>query len=445
MNYTLKPLKKLLSRVIIASIILISFSSLAEAFNPYSSRDVQQGGTVEIRIPTEDITSLSGSLDGKEVKFYEVHAVPKLDEPISRAEFLAMMFENHDFGEIDISEAQGFPDLPSDNPYYEVIIKAEALGIINGYEDGFFRPYTTITRGQTAKIIVEAFDPAEILDLAPEFSDVRKNHIFRNYIEQAVKAELFHGYPDGLMRPDRDINFSEAEIVIRRAAVPQNFVDLGEKSYFRAFIGIHRTSQVTTKKLTLSLTRGEETQDRTIDLNVKYRDFPVTSFSLDEEKNKLFGQEDQDKTWAMVDGAREYTSDKQLWDGPFILPTQGELTLGFGEKLYINGNYAGSHFGHDYANIEGTEIFAPNSGIVTLADYTPSFGNTIVIDHGQNLFTMYLHLSELKTEYGKSVEKGDLIGLMGTTGISTGPHLHFTTFIGHIIVDSEEWAETSTN
>ena len=68
-----------------------------------------------------------------------------------------------------------------------------------------------------------------------------------------------------------------------------------------------------------------------------------------------------------------------------------------------------------------------------------SYGNTIVIDHGYNIFTMYLHMDKLNVEKGQSVNKGDIIGLMGSTGIATGSHLHFTVFVGDIIVDNYEW------
>jgi len=119
----------------------------------------------------------------------------------------------------------------------------------------------------------------------------------------------------------------------------------------------------------------------------------------------------------------------------------GETTLGFGDKLYINGKYSGSHFGHDWANVEGTDVIAANTGIVTLAEWTDSYGYTIVIDHGLNVFSMYLHMSALKTEAGNVVDQGELIGLIGSTGVATGPHLHYTQFIGEVIVDSAEWRD----
>lgn len=425
-------------KVVCLLFLFVSGTAHAGTFDP---RNVLQGSTVEVLIPKYDLAEVKGAFDGSGVRFYPVSREPGFDEPISRGEFLRLMFLNHDFGVVDVSAVPDFPDVPADHPFYGDVRKAAALGIIHGYEDGLFRPYTTITRGQIAKILVNAFHPSAVLDAAPQFPDVPEDHVFYDHINQAVRAKIFQGYPDGLMRPDRDINFSEAEIVITRAAGLQSFIPFGKRDYFRGFVGIHRLSAIGTKNLELLLSGSGGTEQKIIPVKVVKRDFPVVSFSLAEEKTKLFGKEEQDNTWTLIDGAKAGTADEQLWDGAFIVPTQGEITLGFGDKLYINGSYAGSHFGLDYANQEGTQIYASNNGKVTLAAWTPSYGNTIVIDHGQNVFTMYLHLSELKTQEGQMVKKGDLIGLMGSTGIATASHLHFTHFIGGVIVDNNEWLE----
>jgi len=420
--------------------LVLLFAGIAQA-GTFDAREAPQGSTIEILIPKLDLTNVGGSVDGEAVRFYPVSQEPAFDESITRAEFLKLMFVNHDFGDVDVSKVKDFPDVSSADPYYDVIQKAEALDIINGYEDGKFRPYTSITRGQIAKILVKAFDPPEVLEKAPSFPDVPVGHVFYDSINQAIRAKIFQGYADGYMRPDRDINFSEAETVIKRAAQLEEFTSLGNRDYYRGYVGIHRLSPLKTKDLLLLLSRGNETEPQTIHLNVVKKDFPTVSFSLAKDKNDLFGKEQQDDTWTKIDAAKASPVEEQLWEGPFVMPTQGELTLGFGDKLYINGVYSGSHFGLDLANDEGTKVYAPNNGKVTLADWTTSYGNTIVIDHGQNIFTMYLHLSALKVQAGQMVQKGDLIGLMGSTGLATGSHLHYTQFVGGIVVDPQEWLD----
>lgn len=263
---------------------------------------------------------------------------------------------------------------------------------------------------------------------------------FLNILEKQLKQNFFKGYPDGLMRPDRHINFLEAEIVITRAANPDIFIGIPTKNYWRGFAGIHRLLEPGIKKLNLTLNKNNgDNENLTFDVNVLKRDYPVESFTLPETKTKLFGKEEQDNTWAMINTAKAKTNNLQLWVDNFIIPAEGVTTLGFGDQVYINGSLSGSHFGIDYANDEGTSIITSNSGVVTLADFTPSYGNTVIIDHGHNIFTMYLHMSELLVTQDQIVQKGDLIGKMGSTGIATGSHLHFTQFIGDVIVDSSEW------
>lgn len=443
---------------LLALALLIPAQALA---GYYDARSAAQGDTVELFVPADNVQKVEGSFDGEPIYFYPIEREPKFDEPIARAEFLKLMFQNHDFGEVDISDAQTFPDVSEDHPYYEEITKAAALNIINGYEDGYFRPYTTITRGQAAKIVVQAFEPEPILDEAPRFTDIPNNHRFFEHVNAAVRAEIFKGYPDGLMRPDREINFSEAEIVMDRAADPDELVTFGEKEYFRGFLGIHRLSDLTTKNINLTITQNplpstEESlqtahaaeptsTQETIPVNITGSSYPTISFSMQQGAYDLFAEEKLDQTWKLIDEAKANPNPKKLWEGEFMVPTTGELTLGFGDKLVINGSYAGSHFGLDWANAEGTEIYASNTGIVTLSSDTPSYGNVIVIDHGHNVFTMYLHMSELVAEKGQTVQKGDLIGKMGATGIATGSHLHFTHFIGNIIVDNDAWLEQELN
>lgn len=460
----------------------------------YTSDEAMQGYTLKVEIPTHNILKINGDFEGTPILFYEIKRTPAPAETISRAEFLEMMFQNHDFTEADYSNVEQFPDVAEDNLYYETIMKAAALGIINGYDDGNFRPYTPVTRGQIAKILVNAFaqkkvsrvkvsstanfeippipddfvgtkntaepntltppdtsvtpeipapssstTPAELQSQTQSFPDVPKTHRFYSYINQSVQAAWFKGYPDGFMRPDRHINYAEAEIVITRAAIPLNFTSIGEKPYYIAYLGIDRKISTGTHNLSLQIKRPNDTENKIFPISVTKRDVPVVRFSLPKSKTDLFGDDAQDKTWKAVYAALANPTSTQLWEGNFTLPTTGEITLGFGDRLYINGTFSGSHFGIDYANREGTQIHASNNGIVTLAQYTPAFGNTVVIDHGLNVFTMYLHMSELKTTYGTKVNKGDLIGLMGSTGISSGPHLHYTQFIGNTIVDSDQW------
>jgi murein DD-endopeptidase MepM/ murein hydrolase activator NlpD len=127
----------------------------------------------------------------------------------------------------------------------------------------------------------------------------------------------------------------------------------------------------------------------------------------------------------------------------FMIPVQGRLSTPYGYTRYVNGNYAGSHNAIDLAAPTGTEIHATNDGKIVLADALYLTGNSIYMDHGMNLFSQYAHLSKLLVKTGDIVKKGDVIGLVGTTGFSTGPHLHFTFWVGNNPVNPNLFFDTT--
>jgi len=133
----------------------------------------------------------------------------------------------------------------------------------------------------------------------------------------------------------------------------------------------------------------------------------------------------------IVKPARTISDSRMLWVGDFVMPVTGRLTTDFAEIRYNNNVLSSSrHSGLDLAAPSGTPVQAPNNGKVTLAaSGLLSTGNTIVIDHGMGLFTSYYHLNTMNVKAGDPVNKGDIIGTVGTTGFSTGPHLHYAVSI----------------
>lgn len=124
---------------------------------------------------------------------------------------------------------------------------------------------------------------------------------------------------------------------------------------------------------------------------------------------------------------REQTAEHRYYTEPFVIPTKGRLTTEFGQTRYVNNAPTSTrHSGLDIAAPTGTEIVATNRGKVVLSMPLILTGNTIVIDHGQGLFSVYFHNDTNAVELGEIVERGQVIGTVGTTGFSTGPHLHFT-------------------
>ena len=115
----------------------------------------------------------------------------------------------------------------------------------------------------------------------------------------------------------------------------------------------------------------------------------------------------------------------RLWHEPFIQPVEGQITSTFGLRRVLNGQDRSQHNGVDIGAPMGAEVGACNKGIVVLAQELCLEGKTIIIDHGFGLYSLYMHLSELRVKEGDTVGGGDGIGLVGATGRVTGPHLHW--------------------
>jgi murein DD-endopeptidase MepM/ murein hydrolase activator NlpD len=118
------------------------------------------------------------------------------------------------------------------------------------------------------------------------------------------------------------------------------------------------------------------------------------------------------------------SSNRQLWDGPFLAPVSETVSESFGVRRVFNGELKSQHQGLDYHAPRGTRVVAANSGRILLARHLFFEGSCVIVDHGQGLMTLYMHLSRFKVREGQKVRRGQLLGLSGATGRATGPHLH---------------------
>ncbi len=117
-------------------------------------------------------------------------------------------------------------------------------------------------------------------------------------------------------------------------------------------------------------------------------------------------------------------SPEREWRGSFAPPVQAQISEMFGVQRVFNGSVKATHLGLDFRVPAGTPVAAVNGGKVILARLLFYEGNCVVVDHGQGLLTLYLHLSKFLVKEGDEVKKGEQIGLSGGTGRATGPHLH---------------------
>jgi murein DD-endopeptidase MepM/ murein hydrolase activator NlpD len=133
--------------------------------------------------------------------------------------------------------------------------------------------------------------------------------------------------------------------------------------------------------------------------------------------------------------ARQSHETPKLWQGAFVAPRPGRVTSGFGRAREFNGELQSRHMGTDFAGAEGAPVRASNRGVVALIGAFYYGGNVVYVDHGAGLVTGHMHLSTVSVAAGDTVERGQIIGRVGSTGRVTGPHLHWIVRYGEVSVD----------
>jgi peptidase M23-like protein len=130
-----------------------------------------------------------------------------------------------------------------------------------------------------------------------------------------------------------------------------------------------------------------------------------------------------------------HTTSPRLWSGAFLLPVDGMPTSNFGSRTYFNGRARSPHAGVDFMAGTGTPVRAANHGVVALAEPLYFTGNTVIVDYGSGLYSLFAHLSEFKVKSGDTVSSESVVGLVGQTGRVTGPHLHWSVRLQGARVD----------
>jgi len=144
----------------------------------------------------------------------------------------------------------------------------------------------------------------------------------------------------------------------------------------------------------------------------------------------------------ILKGFRLNLTDTRYWQDRFIEPVPGCLISPFGVKRYRNHKPTGEyHGGVDLRSAAGTPVRAAADGQVKFAQLITVLGNTVGLDHGQGVETIYMHMSKLAVESGAQVKQGDVIGYVGTTGRSSGPHLHWTLYVNAVQVNPGQWVK----
>ncbi|MBR8828268.1 MAG: M23 family metallopeptidase [Gomphosphaeria aponina SAG 52.96 = DSM 107014] len=172
------------------------------------------------------------------------------------------------------------------------------------------------------------------------------------------------------------------------------------------------------------------------------RSFPTQQITLSPDKSSLQATELE---LNRVNELKNLVTSEKYWDGPFMQPNAGRISSVFGVRRYYNGVFATDYYhrGVDYAGGYGSRVIAPAGGIVRLVGLESKgfqvHGNTVGIDHGQGVVSIFLHLNSIDVQEGDVVAAGTPIGTVGSTGSSTGPHLHWGLYVNGKSVDPVPW------
>lgn len=246
-------------------------------------------------------------------------------------------------------------------------------------------------------------------------------------------------YPGNILLLSVDnLNEDETLKLITDAVKTSNDIFIyKDKNYYLAPIDLY--TQPGDYKVTAIVNESRENQYSVEEVfRVADKSFKTQYLTVSQEMNETNNDNAAIYEFAqLVKPARTVSAKEKLWEGAFIMPVEGELTTDFAEIRYVNNEPSSSrHSGLDLAAPTGTPVKAPNKGLVTFAmEGLLSPGSTVVIDHGMGLFTSYYHLNTIDVKKGDVVKKGDIIGSVGSTGFSTGPHLHYAVSIYNTYVN----------
>jgi len=175
-------------------------------------------------------------------------------------------------------------------------------------------------------------------------------------------------------------------------------------------------------------------------VEVRPRRFGVQRLRLSRSQERQYSAPETEREYELIGSALDLVSPERHWRGSFILPVQGRISTQYGLERWVNGRFSYRHRGVDIAAPEGTAVAAAADGVVSLADDSFQLhGQTVVVDHGHGVSTLYLHLSRIEVSPGERVAQGQTIGRVGSSGVATGPHLHFAVYAYHEAVDPLFW------
>jgi murein DD-endopeptidase MepM/ murein hydrolase activator NlpD len=226
----------------------------------------------------------------------------------------------------------------------------------------------------------------------------------------------------------------------------QSFAFSEESGEYHALVGVYALAEPGMYRLSLAAVGAEGWRtELNIGVIVEAGSYGYERIALSESKSSLLAPELVAVERERLAEVRYLFTPERYWTAPFMRPCEGAVTSYFGSRRAYNaGPYTSYHAGVDFRSPVGAPVHAAAAGVVTLAEPLVVRGNAVVVDHGWGVATGYWHLSAIEVEVGDMVQKGDVIGRVGNTGLSTGAHLHWETWVNGVSVNGLEWLDESS-
>jgi murein DD-endopeptidase MepM/ murein hydrolase activator NlpD len=239
-----------------------------------------------------------------------------------------------------------------------------------------------------------------------------------------------------------------ADLQLSGSLLGQELLFVQDEGRYWALAGIHALTSAGGYPLLLEAVEAESGDRLTMQetFTVTRAGFGTYNIVVSQDRQGLLDADLAEAERQKVNAVYAGVSGERLWNGTFGLPLAGELrvTASFGQRRSYNGGPVSSyHSGQDLGADTGVPVLAPITATVVLAEPLDVRGNAVILDHGLGVFTGFWHLSRVDVTVGQTVGRGEIVGLVGNTGLSTGPHLHWEMRVLGVPVDPFQWTRVA--
>ncbi|PHS57690.1 MAG: peptidase M23 [Sulfurimonas sp.] len=236
------------------------------------------------------------------------------------------------------------------------------------------------------------------------------------------------------LKKEKHMSLEKITINKKNYKIYENPID-STKMY--ALVPVSYYEKAKNKKVQIFYSKDNIEKNKIIFFSIKDGNYKKETIKVSKSKVKLNKKDKKRASKEYAEAMKIYNTftNKSYISSEFISPMQSKITSSFGKARVYNGSLNGYHSGTDFRAKIGTDIIACNDGKVVLAKDRFYSGASVIINHGQGIYTCYYHMSKFNVKKGDKVKKAQLLGLSGKSGRVTGPHLHFSVRVGGIQVD----------